>query len=600
MLGAKAGAISWSFPGTAVHLPCALLNDSNFIESLATFLEQASVESTKKLSEYAVKAGAEVWENRETPDPSLITSLLAAILEANGTRIAPTLLHKRVRDEVLWSNAHAPWRRLPCWLVLRVSISRYLAIILGDGQAARIQYKAFMCLVHAKLLEGIKMAGDLHALEFLKAKLCRRLFKLDRDHAELSHTGQASFDTLLNTLTPRMNKVIQEARARIETVWGEEKLRTKKSILPLPSQATEQDLRLTLAASRQYLLNAQTRFQGFRRRNQMYGVNSIAYTPEEHIHDSARTYFAMFDLEDEISLKCSGPISGEVNLTERCLNLHSTLLEYVKGVGTFYDGNKEQKSLMLLLVMEVWVALDQAACTMFPLMLDFHPMLHPHLMEVLHFSSLSDVARARKVQGYLETREEKCQDKHVTVFDDPVKGCFAERYFDESADAEALAELLYKIQEVADEERRSKEREWTKLSLEYEALTKEINSTTCLYTSSFDGFHPPRHDSRDCLKCELTQRQERIKIRIFESPLPESDTLAKVVVFELRCPRAFSAYRDATWAILYRLANDNQEDALKPRVCLNEYSELQPYRQIHGALSLASTAKSCKEYFIRR
>ncbi|KAK7754349.1 hypothetical protein SLS62_003642 [Diatrype stigma] len=51
VLGAKSGAINWNFPGTAVHLPCSLLNDSDFIESLATFLEQASVESTKKLSE---------------------------------------------------------------------------------------------------------------------------------------------------------------------------------------------------------------------------------------------------------------------------------------------------------------------------------------------------------------------------------------------------------------------------------------------------------------------------------------------------------------------------------------------------------------------
>lgn len=85
-----------------------MLSDTAFIESLAAFIEQASIESTKKLSEYAIKAGAELWENRETPDPSLITSLLAAILEANGTRISPTLLQKRVRDEVLWSNAQAP------------------------------------------------------------------------------------------------------------------------------------------------------------------------------------------------------------------------------------------------------------------------------------------------------------------------------------------------------------------------------------------------------------------------------------------------------------------------------------------------------------
>ena len=83
------------------------------------------------------KAGTQVWENRDTRDPAIITSLLAAILEANGTRVSLKLLRQRVKDDVLWSNTDLPFRRLPYWLTLRVSLARYLAMALGD-HAGRI------------------------------------------------------------------------------------------------------------------------------------------------------------------------------------------------------------------------------------------------------------------------------------------------------------------------------------------------------------------------------------------------------------------------------------------------------------------------------
>lgn len=488
------------------------------------------------------------------------------------------------------------WRRLPFWLVVRVSISRYIAMILGDGQAARIQYKAFMCLVHGTLLDDIQEIVSLEDLEFLKAKLCRRLFKLEQDHAELSPEAQASIDPLLGTLSLQMNKIIQKTSMRVEDDWKKEKLRTTKPIPPLPARASPQDLRLGLIASRQYLLDARTRFRGTRYMRPANGVKFTIHSSKQHIHKLAQRLFALFDVENQFSLECGGPVSGETDLTRRCLNLHRILLQYIEAVNTSYDNNKEQKSLMLLLIMEIWVALDQTTCTMFPLLFDFHPMFSPRLMEVLHFSSLSDISRARKVQRYLQTREEGCQDKHFTVFDDPVKGCFAERYFNESTDAEVLADTLNDIQEAAKEGRRNKEREWLKLSSEYEALTKEIDSTACVYTSNIDNSYLP-HDVHQCPKCRLTQRRKRIKIRIFESPLPESDTLAKVVVFELCCPRAFAAYRDATWAVLYRLATDNPERAIEPRLCLEDYSELQPYSEISWQLSLASSTKSCENSF---
>jgi hypothetical protein len=197
------------------------------------------------------------------------------------------------------------------------------------------------------------------------------------------------------------------------------------------------------------------------------------------------------------------------------------------------------------------------------------------------------------VQRYLQAREDKCQSIHATILDDPGVGCFAERYFNESSDADALFEVLEEIREDADENCKSKEREWRKLSAEYESLAKEIDSATCLYILD-DRTGLSRHEPRYCRKCQLNRTISRLRIRIFEQPLPESDTLAKVVVFELRCPRVFAAYRDATWAICHKLATETQEKAVEPRVCLGDYSELQAFAAIPGQLTLASTTKSCK------
>ncbi|RYP33766.1 hypothetical protein DL767_004633 [Monosporascus sp. MG133] len=327
VLAAKTGALSWSFPGVAIHLPSSVLGDDDFLESFCIFLEQASVETTKKLSEYAVKAGAGLWESRETPDPSLITSLLAAILEANGTRISPTLLQKRVRDEVLWFDADAPWRRLPYWLVLRVSISRYLAMMLGDGLSARFQYKAFMCLVHAAMLSDVQQVVSLEDLEFLKAKLCRRLFKLDRDRSQQSQKGQAACDALFTTLSPLLNKVIKTTTTRIQTVWDQEKRKTTKSILPLPIRASPPDLRLSLIASRQYLRDARKRFQGIRYPRSSFNAEATVLNPHQHVHELAQDLFGLFELEKRIGLACDSPVSGVQDLSRRCVTLHAALLE---------------------------------------------------------------------------------------------------------------------------------------------------------------------------------------------------------------------------------------------------------------------------------
>ncbi|KAI1080316.1 hypothetical protein F5B20DRAFT_589398 [Whalleya microplaca] len=580
--------LSWLFPGTAILLPSSVFYDDAFLENFAMFLEQASVESTKKSSEYVAKAGHKVVEPRESSDPSLITSLLTALLEANGKRISPKFLQKRIKDDVCWFNSESPWRRLPYYLVLRVAIARYLATMLG-GSHGRIQYKFLMCIVHGIVLDDTQDTISLDDQAFLKTKLCRRLYKLDRDHLEQSQAIQESYNVLINALTPQFNQTIERTSVRIDTAWMQEMQKTSKIIHPLPRRAEPEDQCLSLIISRQYLQGARTRFRGLWPRKPPH-IHIPSQQPKLHVQEFGNKLLGLFEKEDTMRDTLNKPPLAHGGLAARCCSLHDTILGYINQVDSCYDDNSEQKSMMLLTLMESWVALDEAACALFPLLLDFHPVLSPHLMEILQLPLLSDICRARNIEEYLQGRIAKCGGTHATLFDDPGKGCFAERYFNESTDSFALDALFNEIQIVAAEDRDRKEQEWRKLSTEYEMLSKQIDAATCVYIQHFDG--SSWHDSRSCPKCEMERSRSRIKIRVFESPLPEAIVMAKAVVFELRCPKALAAYRDATWAMLYRVSTGTQEPGIKPKICLQDYSELQEFSHVCGSITLASMAKS--------
>ncbi len=108
------------------------------------------------------------------------------LLEVNGKRISPKILKKRVRDDVCWADGtEKPWRRCPFWLVLRVAVQRQLSTTLG-GELGRLQYKFLICLMLAQFLKESLPILDLELLVFLKAKLCRRIAKLEADKDTVS------------------------------------------------------------------------------------------------------------------------------------------------------------------------------------------------------------------------------------------------------------------------------------------------------------------------------------------------------------------------------------------------------------------------------
>lgn len=596
ILKAESGTLSWTFPATAVQVPVATFGEDGFQDSLASFLEQASVESIKTFAEFAFKAGAEVCETRNTPSPSLITSFLSAVLEANGTRIAPCLLKKRVRDDVSWFDAEFPWRRSPLWLALRVAVARHIAMMLdNDSIQSRMQYKFFLAVVHSNLLDEIRIQNgefDLEELDFLKAKISRRVFKLDRDYTQCPADSCSLYQHLMRILEPAFKRVVQETDSTIQALLGaEEDFRTKK-ILQLPRRAQEKDMILELWQSRRYLQDARHRYRQVRQstRPRWHSAVSVALISNPFLVECC----TLMDMEK--GLLGSFNSKRGLDLEAQCVETHSMIVQYTERLERAYQSDTEQLSFGLLALMEAWVALDKTTCTLFPLLAEFHPHFPSRLLDTLQLPSIQDLRRARDISGYIRQRESNCNENRFSIFEDPCTGCFAEKFYDESPCAENMHQLMADIRAFGEKKRKEKEKEWQHLNHEHETLSRAINHASCMYSTTNDG--RPVHIS-DCPKCKMEKKKDQMRIRIFEDPLPEKLHEAKSVVFELLCPRGFIAYRDATWMIHSRFATRTQETQHPPMITLSEYQRMGQFgkraQMKSPSVSLASTSKSCKQ-----
>lgn len=591
---AAGNALQWDFPGCAVVVPYSDFVNASFQDNLAAFLEQASTESVKRFAAQAHKAGSSVYESRDTVDPSLITQMLMTLLEVYGYQVVPPPLRKRVRDDVCWtSGAEKPWRRSGYWLLLRVALGRHLCTLHGD-EAGRAHYKFLFCLVLARLIDEVleHLSPELfELLAFLNAKLTRRIVKLEVNKGRASKDVIPLYNIMFSNLGNLFHQTTTKANQRIKFVWNAFKNTIKRPIPLITGPANRRDLTLTLSNSGFYLTKVlssnnlrATAPQDFVPYQLPMGFG-VAQTPFQVF---AGSYFSLSRMESDIERLTEQKWKTE---GETCLiKLASTFEKYLGAVAGAYDSNPEQKSIMILTVVELWMLIDRCATKLFCLLLDYDPGILPGILDVLQLPRVTDMYRLNEIQRYLSDRLAICKVPRMTIFDSPVKGCFAERYFEESNDSHKLQKLHESIEIAAELARQRKEKEWQRLSAEFENLAKSIAEKSCFYTM-LNG--RGEHSDQQCTKCYLQRKARRMRIQIHEHPLPSNLIEAKAVVFELGCPKSFAAYRNVTWKLIGTLARSEKLDHVEPKLALGEYSELEAYGDSNmGGVSLASTTKS--------
>jgi hypothetical protein len=139
---------------------------------------------------------------------------------------------------------------------------------------------------------------------------------------------------------------------------------------------------------------------------------------------------------------------------------------YLGNVSTAYDVNPEQKSMMLLTLMELWMQMDECATQLFPLLLEYEPGFPSTILDVLQLRRLHDMQRLQLIREYLQARHVASKSFGMTIFEDPTEGCFPERYYNESKDSSRLQAFHRLIESTAEEARIKKKEEWRARSLE--------------------------------------------------------------------------------------------------------------------------------------
>ena len=570
------------FPGRAVEVPFDEFFNESFRETLATFLEQASTESLKRFEARSAKAKVSVIEARDTSDPALITQMLMPLLEAVGSTVEVLRLRKRVRDDVNILDAEFPWRRLPFCLILRVAIQRQLCLVLGN-ESGRACYKFFMCTVLAQLLEDCagQLAPELTVI--LRAKLCRRLAKLEMDKNRVS-SAAVVHNQLFGSIGPILKTMIEKATDQVELAWSNFKKTIVRSIPVLPPRADEQALRLSLPNSEKYLYSLLAPTTSQRRDPASLLIPPPGDGTTEQVTKFTDRYFSLARLETGIEESSPEPV---VDYQARCVQLAKSIVDVFTAVGDAYDSNPEQMSIFILNLFDLWVQMDDCATQACPILRDYAPAFSPELLDVLHLPTVSSMQRLQGVQSHLRSRCDNCRFAHKTIFSELDGNCFAVRYLGQSA---PLRKLQQQIEKASSKLRGKKESEWKNACIKYDDLSQKITSGTCVCSTNLDG----SRNVKGCTKCWHKRCRKRMKIDIHEDFLPEDAAQKAAVVLELGIPNYLVAYRDATFRIISDLGYPSKPSAtLPPAMLLKDYSQLQGHMKstVRG-VSLASAKKS--------
>jgi hypothetical protein len=398
---ASEGALLWDFPGRAVSIPYQVYSDEDFQTSIATWLEQASIESLKQFAAITFKAAAPMPEIRDTTNPALISGSMMSILEANGAIHNPKILRKRVRDSVSFQKAKMPWRRSPFYLVIRVAIQRHLYRLFGP-EVVRVYYKTIVAVFVSQLLEESLDIVPHEASHFLQRKSGRRLTKLEQVKSVGSECAGAQDGHLLSGLRTVFETILKNASRLLKDKWEQFRSSTQRVIRPLPQHADrwgiQPDDQLQLHSSGQ-ILN-EIAFGGFA------GFQNPTMTPLELLnrYQQSGAKAKPFAAVANRHLKIVKTHDTQVQLamvTKDCRDQARAIETYITFTGNAFVGYPELMGRFILELMELWVQMDRNAVIEFPLLKQYHPAFDPSILDALELPTLNNMRRVKCVQVYL-------------------------------------------------------------------------------------------------------------------------------------------------------------------------------------------------------
>ncbi|KAK1219720.1 hypothetical protein PQX77_017526 [Marasmius sp. AFHP31] len=578
------GKLVCSYPGPAIAIPSETASDPDFISAISSFLAQMHADVIDAAMPTTKKAGTNVEEIRDTPSPRFISELLTGILRGYGHPEDVDRITKRIADDVLWDKTLLPWRRSPMWLVIRVA----LQTTLKDHAGA---YKSFLAFLMSRVLrEAVTADTNSDTLAAMYKKLARRIYKI-RETAPTVLQSQALevIDSAQGLLQKRWDDV-QEAHASDGLAGWD------PSSLDIPS-----DTRLSLHNSRDYIQAAlDDRFnQGSGSTfnpNEDIRIKELNGYSSGSLDKQIRTLgmLALFDFERAVEAGIDDWITSRPASEGACSLICEWMERYSTGATQLYKGHPEQKSIMFLTLLELWVGLDKLAVRQHPLLREYSPEVDEVIFEPLLIRRRQSIRRLERAICYLRERLARADHSLPSIFSDKInERSFAVLYFDNHP---ALSNLKSRIEVKAAKDREEKERELEDQQKLYRERVRTAASMDHLYRFNSQTGRDT-HRKKKCDKCKLEDLYKSMSIGVHEWPLPSDTSQAKATVFEIDCPSVFGLWRRFTYFLLHDTCSppsSRKESTSAPEALLADYSGLASFRNNSGfrRLSLASTTKS--------
>ncbi len=582
------GKLLCSYPGPALQISSDIFSNECFLQELASFLVQMDVDELDS-GATTHKAGSIVREVRDSAHPKYISQLLVGILRGFGSLPASVdRITKRIRDEVLWKDAYKPWRRSPLWLVIRVALQTSL-----DCDV----YKTFILFFHAHLLQScVKRGFPSEILYLMRVKVALRLSKLGP--AVSDHVYQAVYDAATETETLLQQRWSDfQASQSISPPWHPDKLDVVR------------DTEITLKNSFSYIENALSskplsyphkKFKPAHSRRLVEIVNFTCFSDgrlKAAVRSDKRSALADFELAVERHL--DSWVDSSQHDDDSSDVIASCVEQYYANAKEIYGGSPEDNSVMLLTIIDLWMALDKLTVQQCPLMACYSPEIPRDFLHPLLLHRSGSLKRALLIERYISRRHEEASCGTSIFSDNATDSSFAVRYFGGSS---KLKQLHADINHHAEQQREAKRAELSALNEEWHSLKDEASGLTHTYVDDDDseGEGNLVH-AHYCQKCGKERAADRLKIDVFEWPLPQSTAQAQLVVFELSPPRAFSVWRGITYKILCDIgmppSASTGNNADRPKLLLDAFSGLKRWalRHEYHRITLGSTTKSFRD-----
>ncbi|KAH9056705.1 hypothetical protein EDB87DRAFT_1793974 [Lactarius vividus] len=266
----------------------------------------------------------------------------------------------------------------------------------------------------------------------------------------------------------------------------------------------------------------------------------------------------------------------------------SCVEQYYASAKGIYHAYPEDNSIMILTIMDLWMALDKLTTQQCPLLSSYSPEIPQDFLHPLLLHRSGSLRRAMLIEEYILQRHQGTSCATSIFSDTATESSFAVRYFNDSPE---LQQLYDDIDQHAEEQQEEKCGELDVQNELWQLLKDEATMMDHDYTKDYEG----NLVHGRCEKCQVNNEANKLKIDVFEWPLPQAMVEAQLAVFELAPPRAFSAWREITYKILRDIGMPNtSDDADQPKLILDTFSGLRDWavRHEYHRITIGSTTKS--------